>query len=192
MTMHHTRSAGWGRVALVSGLLQLWAPRARAEEPPPRPLAQEAKLTCLGSSRAVFRPALGPTSQNGSMSLSSRYSGCLSLSGQGVSSATVTSLVVPFSQYTCLDALGSAPERVTVTWNTGETSVLSLQAAELDEERTTTTVNYVGEVVEGKFLGLTVVRSFTYLNSDFTTRCQSATGLPETNAFSLLVITLPQ
>ncbi|ATB27182.1 hypothetical protein [Melittangium boletus] len=153
------------------------------EQPLPK-----VQLTCVGSARTVFSPALSPSSQSGSMIFSSRYGGCLSLGGLGVSSASVSNTADSFKNYTCTDALGSPPEKVTVTWNNGETSELSLQPAEVHEESTTTTVSYTGEVVKGKFKGFSVVRSFTYLNSDFNGRCLSTSGLTETNALSFLVL----
>ncbi|MBM7114941.1 hypothetical protein [Archangium primigenium] len=166
-------------VGLVGG--QGWASPA-GNEPPPK-----VRLTCVGSARTVFSPALSPTSQSGSMTLSSRYGGCLSMGGQGASWANVVTTTSAYQNFTCSDALGVASDTVTVTWSNGEQSVLSLQPSEVDEEATTTTVSYEGRVVSGRYQGLSVVRSLTYLNADFTTRCASDTGLPETNAFSLLV-----
>jgi|GEM_PF-6074650 len=194
MNKHHMWNARWPRRAVTGGLLGLvmmGGGLARAAERLPtldgQPLPK-IQLSCVGSARTVFSPALSSSVQSGSMTLLSRYGGCLSLTGQGVSSGTVSTITDSFQNYTCTDALGCSTEKVTVTWNTGEQSELSLQPAEVNEEATTTTVSYTGEVVKGKFKGLSVVRSFTYLNSDLRGRCLSVTGLTETNALTLLVL----
>src|SRR6218665_3533332 len=182
MNKHHMWNARWPRRAVTGGLLGLVMMGGGVERAGERlptldgqPLPK-IQLSCVGSARTVFSPALSSSVQSGSMTLLSRYGG-------GASSPPTT-----HSHSTCTDARGCPTEKVTVPWNTGEQSELSLHPAEVNEEATTTTVSYTGEVVKGKFKGLSVVRSFTYLNSDLRGRCLSVTGLTETNALTLLVL----
>ena len=174
--------AGWltlvpGPAALASESESLWTPLA----------AGKTQVTCFGSNRTVYTPPVSEVPQPGSMRHTSRYS-CLSVFGASVSSATVAATTVDYVGYTCDEVLSSGPERFTLVWNNGESSEVELAPAEVDTQETTTTVTYAGVVVAGKFKGVEAVRSWSFLNTDLSSRCRSATGLPETNVFAIFVL----
>lgn len=174
--------AGWltlvpGSGALAAEPVSLWTQLT----------AGKTQVTCFGSNRTVYTPPVSDVPQPGAMRHSSRYS-CLSVFGAPVSSATVAPTTVDYAGYTCDEVLSSGPERFTLVWNNGESSDVELVPAEVDTQATTTTVTYSGVVVAGKFQGVEAVRSWSFLNTDLTSRCRSATGLPETNVFALFVL----
>ena len=175
-----------------SGLALVPGSGALAAEPvsPWDPLGpSRTQVTCFGSNRTVYSPPVTAFPQSGSMTHSAQYGVCLPAYGQSISSATVAATTVDSVDYTCNEILSSAPEHVTIAWDNGERSELSLATAEVNVQATTTTVTSSGEVVNGKFKGMSAVRSWTFLNTDLTTRCRSSGGLPETNVFALLVLT---
>jgi hypothetical protein len=174
-----------GGLALMPGSQAVAA--ESAVSPWSRLAAGNTQVTCLGSNQTLYSPPVTSTPQGGSMTHASRYS-CLSVFGASVSSATVAATTVDYLGYTCDEVLGSGPESFTVVWRNGESSELLLAPAEVDVQATTTTVTYSGEVVGGKFKGVEAVRSWTFLNSDLTSRCASSAGLPETNVFAILVL----
>ena len=189
------RGARWLRSAVIGGLLTLMPSSGGAASAVPwgdlplPPGLLPTQMTCFGSSQFGYAPAMGSAPQDVTVTYSSLYSGCLAVSAQGISSVSVQAATARFSGVTCAEVLSSAPERVTLVWNNGTTSVVALAPAEVDVEETTTTVTFTGKVVEGTFKGLAVARSSTYVNSDLGTRCQSPTGLTDATVFSLLVLT---
>ena len=199
MTQDPMRGARWLRQLVLGATLALVPlTGSAAEDPfawedlPLPPGLVAAQLTCFGSSRFVYAPALGNTPQDVTVTLSSLYSGCLALSGQGVSSVSVQAATTTFSGVTCSEVLSTAPERITLVWNNGTSSVVVLAPAEVNAEETTTTVSFTGKVVEGSFKGMSVARSSTYVNTDLGSRCLSSGGLGDANVFSLLVLTQPR
>ncbi len=178
----------WG--ALVGGLLMMAPAGTRASEksPPEERAALGMQVSCFGSSRFVYSPALTSTPQDVSVTHSSAYSGCLAVMAQGVASVSVLPSKTTFSGATCDDVLGLAPEQLTLVWNNGTVSVVSLAPAEVDAEATTTTVTFTGTVVSGRFAGMAVARASTYVNTELKNRCEGATGLSDTNVFSVLVL----
>lgn len=181
--------------ALVGSLFMLMSAEGGASERDPEPRERAAlamQVSCFGSSRFVYTPAMSNSPQDVTVAFSSLYSGCLSVLAQGVASVSVVPTRTSFSGVACGEVLSSAPEELTLLWNNGAVSVVSLAPAEVDEEATTTTVTFTGTVVSGRFAGMAVARASTYLNVDLKNRCEGPTGLTEANVFSVLVLAQPR
>jgi hypothetical protein len=118
-------------------------------------------VTCTPPSSAstTYNPPLTNTPQVSASSLSWQLGPCVSASVPGLTSGTHAAVNPPRSR-SCLELLNTAPETRTITWNTGDTSTLSLN-------RTTTVsgavlvVTFTGTVESGLFTGDTVVATQT-------------------------------
>jgi hypothetical protein len=118
-------------------------------------------VTCTppSSSSTSYSPPLTNTPQPSATSSSWQLGPCVSASVPGLTSGahSDTGTLRPRS---CLELLGSGALTAAVTWNTGDTSMLSLN-------RTTTVVGAVmivtmtGTVTDGLFTGDTVIATFT-------------------------------
>lgn len=172
---------------LLAGGLFVLLPQT-GEAQPVEPTLVSAQVTCFGTSRFSYTPALDGTPRDVSVTFSSMYSGCLAVMVQGVSSVSVSASSRVFPGVTCTEVTSSAPEQLTLVWNNGSTSVVTLSLAEVDAEELTTTVTFTGTVSEGRFKGMHVARSSTYNNTDLGPRCLSETGLADANVFSILVL----
>lgn len=198
MKQEKMRAARWLRHAVIGAGLALMPAVARAADDPPGDtpsppaLMASMQMTCFGSSHFAYAPAMGRTPQDVTVTFTSLYSGCLAMMGQGISSVSVQTATTHFPGVTCSEVLSSAPDSLTLVWNNGTTSVVSLAPAEVNIEETTTTVTFTGKVLEGNFKGMSVARSSTYVNTDLGSRCLSSTGLADANVFSLLVLTQPR
>lgn len=198
MKQDQMRGARVLRAGVLGGLLTLAPVMGAAAEDVPwgqptlPPGLAAMQLTCFGSSRFTYVPAMGPTARDVSVTLSSLYSGCLALAGAGVSSVSVQTATTTFPGVTCSEVLSTSPDHLTLVWSNGTSSVVSLAPAEVNIEETTTTVTFTGTVTAGTFKGMSVARSSTYINTDLGARCQSAPGLLDANVFSMLVLTQPR
>ncbi|PRH78256.1 hypothetical protein C6N75_15820 [Streptomyces solincola] len=108
-------------------------------------------LTCTPPSSSVttYTPALTNTPQTVSSTVSYQFGPCLSSSG--VTSGTAVLNNAP-RQRSCLDLLGSASRTLTVTWNTGQTSTMSLNVSATVVGAVLQTV-LTGTVTSGLFQG---------------------------------------
>jgi hypothetical protein len=125
-------------------------------------------VTCTSpsSSNVSYSPPLSITPQVSLSSTSLQLGPCVSASVPGLTSGTHAEAGVP-RERTCLELLDSRSQTRTITWNTGDTSTLSLN-------RTTTVagavliVTLTGTVTSGLFAGDTVVATATGAATDIT------------------------
>lgn len=136
---------------LVSGLV--FAPQAQA--------AGVLDVTCTPPSSAVasYSPALTNSPQPVAATISYQFGPCVSLAAPALTSGTAT-VTNPVRDRSCLDLLTGGRTTFTITWNTGQTSTLSLNfnttvaGAVLE-------VVLTGTVTSGLFQGDTVVMDQT-------------------------------
>lgn len=118
-------------------------------------------VTCIppSSVNATYSPPLTNTPQASASSLSWQLGPCVSASVPDLTSGTHSAANAP-RERTCLELLGARSGTRTITWNTGDTSTLSMNG-------TTTVVGallvvtYTGTVTSGLFAGDTVVATQT-------------------------------
>ena len=110
MKRNQKRSGQWLRNTLAGGLLAL-VPEASGADPS---TLVPSQVTCFGTSRFSYEPALGDTPQDVSVTFSSMYSGCLAVMVQGVSSVSVSSSTRVFPGVSCAQVTSSAPEQLTL------------------------------------------------------------------------------
>ncbi|MCY1036120.1 hypothetical protein OV207_32095 [Corallococcus sp. BB11-1] len=140
-------------------------------------------VTCpFGELTTTYSPGITYTPRTSTVSVSGRFS-CLTLSGEAVSSATVSAASPPVT-ITCANLLSGGFAQTTLTWNTGETSVLALNVQKVELNGTTTVQTFNGVVASGKFFGANVVRAVTYLTTDLSASCSSPNGLTQTRSLS--------
>jgi hypothetical protein len=119
-------------------------------------------LTCTPPSSAslLFDPPATSSPQTMTLTVSRQYGPCVSATRpditSGHSTATGTS-----SGATCLSLLGANALTITITWNTGETSVLSGNNVSSLSGLTLTVVT-TGTVTSGVFTGATFVHTIVY------------------------------
>lgn len=139
-------------IALLAATLVATTPPAQA---------QPGDLVCLPptSSTVTFSPPLTTTSQTATVTTTNLFGPCTSTSVPDITSGTFTgSYTVP--NRSCLTLTGSGTSTSTITWNTGQTSSLTLNF-------TTTIVGAVytsvvtGVVTGGLFAGDTVISNQT-------------------------------
>ncbi|GHD53509.1 hypothetical protein [Streptomyces galbus] len=114
-------------------------------------------VTCTppSSATSTYSPPLTNTPQPSSSTVSFQFGPCVSLSQPALTSGTYTR-TNPARPRSCLDLLSSSSGTFTITWNTGQTSTLSVNV-------TTTiagaalVVTQTGTVTSGLFTGDTVV-----------------------------------
>ncbi|MFI9005856.1 hypothetical protein ACIGNX_01315 [Actinosynnema sp. NPDC053489] len=118
-------------------------------------------VTCIppSSQSATYTPPLTATSQNVTVSVTTQYGPCASLSNPAITSGSRTR-TLSSPGLSCLDLLGSGSTTFTITWNTGQTSTVA-------SNFTATTVGAAlvvtdtGTVTSGLFTGSTVVQTLT-------------------------------
>jgi hypothetical protein len=143
-------------------------------------------VTCLppSSSSTSFSPPLTNTPQPSATSSSWQLGPCVSASVPGLTSGTHadTGTLRPRS---CLELLSSGAITAEVTWNTGDTSTLSMN-------RTTTVagavmiVTMTGTVTSGLFAGDTAIATFTGPATDILL-CTAGLGTVS-NIYSAIVL----
>ncbi|MFF4344199.1 hypothetical protein ACFY00_30265 [Kitasatospora sp. NPDC001540] len=113
--------------------------------------------TCTppSSSTTTYSPPLTLTPQPSSSTLSYQFGPCVSLSQPAVTSGTSTR-TNPASSRSCLDLLGVSAGTLTITWNTGQTSTLSVNVTST-RAGAALVVTQTGTVTSGLFAGDTVV-----------------------------------
>jgi hypothetical protein len=148
-------------------------------------------VTCpLGAVSTVYTPGLrGTGPQNVTQFTEAVHDTCVSLLGEPVSRATaieekrhVSASCGPLSR-------GDISE-VTVQWDTGERSTLELTVTSVSVDGLATLEVYNGTVKDGKYRGAQVLRTVTYLNTDFLGGCASVRGLTEAHGVTNLGLTL--
>ncbi|MEW1906202.1 hypothetical protein [Streptomyces sp. NPDC086147] len=113
-------------------------------------------LTCTPPSSAVttYSPALTNTPQQVASTVSYQFGPCVSAT-TAVTSGTATLNNAPRAR-SCFDLLGSATRTLTVTWNTGQTSTMSLNVSATVVGAVLQTL-LTGTVTSGLFQGHTVL-----------------------------------
>lgn len=115
----------------------------------------DATCTPPSSATTTYSPPLTNTPQPSSSAISFQLGPCVSLSQPALTSGTYAR-TNPARPRSCLDLLSSSSGTLTITWNTGQTSTLSVNV-------TTTiagaalVVTQTGTVTSGLFTGDTVV-----------------------------------
>ncbi|MFI1013141.1 hypothetical protein [Streptomyces sp. NPDC020965] len=123
--------------------------------------AAPGDLVCLPptSSTVTFSPALTTVPQDVTVTTNNLFGPCTSTSVPGITSGTFSgSFHVPGRS--CLTLAGSGSSTSTITWNTGQTSTLSLNYTTTIAGAVYTSV-LIGTVTSGLFAGDTVVSNQT-------------------------------
>lgn len=145
-------------------------------------------VTCpVGVANQTYNPPVTNTPQPTNISINSHYGSCASVTHPSLAYGdTVSAFAAPSGS--CLDLLAPATNTNTITWNTGETSVISLNSVfnVVEGELVGTST---GSVVSGKLAGASVVRVVVYLSADLAA-C-STTGLAHQSGPITLTITGP-
>ncbi|MFI9005860.1 hypothetical protein ACIGNX_01335 [Actinosynnema sp. NPDC053489] len=134
--------------------------------PPGTASAGVLDVTCTppGSETTTYTPPLTTAPQAVTISSSTQYGPCASLSNPAITSGT-RSRTTSDPEQTCLDLLDTGSSTYTITWNTGQTTTISAN-------RTATVVGaalvitFTGTVTSGLFTGSTVVQTNTGPSAD--------------------------
>ncbi|MFI9005859.1 hypothetical protein ACIGNX_01330 [Actinosynnema sp. NPDC053489] len=129
--------------------------------PTPPASAGVLDVTCSApsSQNDTYAPPLSTTPQTVTVSSSTQYGPCVSLSNPAITSGTRTrTLIIPGRS--CLDLLNGGPATYTITWNTGQTSTISSNFTSTTVG-TALVVTDTGTVTSGLFAGSTVVQVLT-------------------------------
>ncbi|MCK8498888.1 hypothetical protein ACJ2CR_23570 [Myxococcus faecalis] len=164
-----------GSVLTACGGLEESAAPQPIEEPATAEQGLVTLVSCpIGSTVLNYSPPLKNTSQAVTTTGTTTYSNCYSLFG-GVTSGN-TPLNVFRPSFACSDLLDIGTTNSVVTWNTLETSTLTLTRLGARVEGLSVVFTHVGSVVSGKFEGATAIRTTTVLNTDLDA-CSSPEGL---------------
>lgn len=123
--------------------------------------AQAGDLVCLPptSSSVTFSPALTTTPQDVTVTTNNLFGPCTSTTVPGITSGTFSGTFhVPGRS--CLTLAGSGSSASTITWNTGQSSTLSLNYTTTIAGAVYTSV-LTGTVTGGLFAGDTVISNQT-------------------------------
>ncbi|CAM3917108.1 hypothetical protein G4177_13080 [Corallococcus sp. ZKHCc1 1396] len=146
-------------------------------------------VTCLfGDLTTTYTPGITHTPRTSTVSTTGRFS-CLTLAGEPVSSATVSTVSPPVT-LSCNNPLSEGAAQATLTWSTGETSVLSLNEQKVEVQDATTVQTFSSVVTSGKYAGANVVRTVKYLTADLTANCASPIGLARTHGIATTMAVL--
>ncbi|WP_148273427.1 hypothetical protein [Stigmatella aurantiaca] len=139
-------------------------------------------LACpMGMGQMSFTPALTGTPQDASAATVIHYGTCWARRSMVRISATASS-VDPFLGATCGTASTHVPQQLTLTWDNGETSLLTLVYEGTETRGTTTVVTFRGPVVEGRFKGTLATQAWAYSTPDMLSSCLAVGGLARTSA----------
>jgi hypothetical protein len=139
--------------------------------------AAGALMACpMGMGQMNFTPALTSTPQDATVTTAINYGTCWLRRGLTRTSATASS-ENPFPAALCDAAPSFVPQRLTLTWATGETSVLELTYEKTEVRGVTTVATFSGPVVEGRFQGSTATQAWAYSTPDLSSACLAPGGL---------------
>ncbi|WP_426734292.1 hypothetical protein [Myxococcus faecalis] len=144
----------------------------------------------LGTTTISFSPPITNTPQDTTVSGSGTLTNCAAVLADPVHSGTTGFAPALRRNFTCDSLLGISGGAVTVTWNTGETSQLSLTQVVVQGGTTTRTTQQIGTVVSGKYAGATAVRTLVFVVADLENACASPEGLAQYTSTQTLVLTL--
>lgn len=113
-------------------------------------------MVCAGSESVSWSPALTNSPQSTTVTANRLYGPCTSLSVPGITSGSVSATIPTTSS--CVSLLSSRPVSFTITWNTGQTSTVSGNAA-ANIAAAVLTVTITGIVAGGVFTGDAVVQT---------------------------------
>ncbi|MBD0745996.1 hypothetical protein BG418_30645 [Streptomyces sp. CBMA152] len=167
-------------LGLVLGSV-LVAPSAQAHTVPVVGLAD---LTCLvGSQTGHYQPGLTFTPRPTSFTGQGSVSGCVDLTGHGITGASFTTQ--GSGTASCLT--GTVSSRTTYYWSDGRSSAVRNTGAIEVKPNGITVLVLTGTVESGEFTGATVVQTKTLLSTDLTA-CLTPQGL--TSAGGPVTVTL--
>ncbi|MDC0708877.1 hypothetical protein POL68_10405 [Stigmatella sp. ncwal1] len=145
-------------------------------------------LACpTGVGEMRFTPALRGAPQDANVSTVINYGSCWARRSLVRISATASS-EDPFLGATCGTAQTHVPKQFTLTWDTGETSLLTLVYERTEMQGTTTVVTFRGPVTEGRFKGALATQAWAYSTLDMVNGCLLVGGLARTSALVALAI----
>ncbi|AKF84766.1 hypothetical protein MFUL124B02_04220 [Myxococcus fulvus 124B02] len=164
------------------------------EEPPapvpPEEVTQGQQLPTLmscpvGSTMNRYSPPLSMVPRDTTVTGTSTFSNCVSLSGEVTSGEL--SFYVELPGFSCQDLLEVGSARADITWNTGETSTLLQTRGSVQVSNATVVLTYVGTVESGKFQGATAIRTLTYFDVNLFD-CFSSRGVPGLSGVTTLTL----
>lgn len=140
---------------------------------------------CTGTSAQTYSPGLTNTAQTLNAATSTHYTTCTSLADLSLTSgATIRSL--PGITLSCT-AFFTATTAPTITWNTGQTSTLSLTGQGLvTVPLVSQSLTFLGTVTAGKFAGDNVALLVVYTGNPF--NACSSTGVTAVAGLAALTI----
>ncbi|MCE9668528.1 hypothetical protein LY474_11965 [Myxococcus stipitatus] len=155
--------------------------------------SQEAPLlgtvVCpLGTTTISFDPPLRNEPQDVVVSGSGSITNCTALLTAPVTSGTTGFPPALRQDFSCGSLVGISGGSVTVTWNTGETSQLSLTQVVVQGGTTARTTLQIGTVVSGKYAGYGAVRTLVFVDADLENACASEEGLAQYTTTQTLVL----
>ncbi|MFG3506852.1 hypothetical protein ACGF5F_15210 [Streptomyces sp. NPDC047821] len=172
------------RVILGLGLVLgtvLVAPPAQARTVPAAALAD---ISCLvGSQTGHYRPGLTYTLRPTSFNGQGNVSGCVDLTGHGITGATFTTK----GRGTASCLTGTVSSLTTYSWSNGRSSTVRNTGAVQVKPNGITVLVLTGTVESGQFAGSTVVQTKTLLSTDLSA-CLTPQGL--TSAGGPVTVTL--
>jgi hypothetical protein len=143
-------------------------------------------VTCIppSSETVTINPALTMTPQTVTVTVSTQYAPCTSLSVPALTSGSRQAQFTSPGR-SCLTLLDSASVTYTITWNTGQTSTVSGNST-FNMVGAVMVVTITGSVTSGLFTGDTVIQTVTGPATDITT-CTLGLGTVS-NLFGLMTL----
>ncbi|MBZ4411411.1 hypothetical protein K8640_24665 [Myxococcus sp. XM-1-1-1] len=178
---------------LLSGFMGSVLSGCGGEAPAPVPtedIAQGQQLptvmSCpVGSTMNRFSPPLSVVPRDTTVTGTSTFSNCVSLSGEVTSGELSVHVELP--GFACQDLLEVGSARADITWNTGESSTLLQTRGSVQVSNATVAITYVGTVESGKFQGATAIRTLTYFDVNLFD-CFSSRGVPGMSGVTTLTL----
>ncbi|MCP3059017.1 hypothetical protein LXT21_09560 [Myxococcus sp. K38C18041901] len=157
-----------------------------------RPL-EKVLITCpLGLGEAKYGTGLKGEPGDSEVSFLASVSGCVTVLGSAVTSATLGSETPSLVRgLSCADLSRAGAGRQVVKWNTAETSTVLMGQSHVSVQEATTVVTQTGKVLSGKFQGATAVRTTTYMTADVERGCHSPEGLKDLKGPVTFSVTYP-
>ncbi|WP_196943301.1 hypothetical protein [Streptomyces sclerotialus] len=143
-------------------------------------------VTCpVGSQTGHYQPGLTYEPRQVSFTAEGNVSGCVDLTGNGLSGASFTTS----GSGTASCTSGSVSNRTTYHWSDGRSSTVVGTGAINVKPNGSTVLVLTGTVESGLFTGATVVQTKTLLNTDLGA-CLSPTGLTDVGGPITLTVAL--